>query len=125
MHNIGPIRTRFAPSPTGEIHIGNFRTALFAFLFARHNDGTFILRIEDTDQSRKVEGAIENMIAVMNKMGVEFDEGVTVVDGHISEKGNKGPYTQSQRLEIYHQYLQELLNKKAVYYCFCSSERLD
>lgn len=119
------IRTRFAPSPTGEVHIGSLRTALFSFLFARHNNGTNILRIEDTDQSRLVEGAAENLITVLAKLGVEFDEGVSIENHQIVEKGDKGPYTQSERLEIYKKYIDELLEKKAVYFCFCSTERLD
>ncbi len=119
------IRTRFAPSPTGFVHVGNFRTALFSFLFARHNGGTSILRVEDTDQSRFVEGAMENMISVLSRMGVEFDEGVVFENGHLTEKGDKGPYTQSHRLDIYKKYAEELLSAKKVYYCFCSPERLD
>ncbi len=111
------IRTRFAPSPTGEIHIGNFRTALFAYLFARHNNGTFILRVEDTDQNRKVEGAMENMIAVLEKMGLQIDEG--------PGKGEHGPYIQSERLDIYKKYIDELIAKGGAYYCFCSAERLE
>lgn len=123
--NTKTIRTRFAPSPTGEIHIGNFRTVLFAFLFARHNQGKLLLRVEDTDQSRKVEGAIENMINVLHQMGISFDEGVAIKDGHMVDVGDKGPYTQSHRLDIYNQYKEELLASKGAYYCFCSSERLD
>ena len=75
MANDKKIRTRFAPSPTGFVHIGSLRTALFSFLFARHNGGTHVLRIEDTDQNRFVEGAMENLVSVMNSLGIEFDEG--------------------------------------------------
>jgi nondiscriminating glutamyl-tRNA synthetase len=119
------VRTRFAPSPTGFVHIGNFRTALFAFLFARHNGGVNLLRVEDTDQARKTEGAMENMLRVMAKMGVIYDEGVCLTGNNLSEVGELGPYTQSARLEIYQTYVQQLLDASKAYYCFCSSERLD
>ncbi|HMQ02203.1 MAG TPA: glutamate--tRNA ligase [Candidatus Doudnabacteria bacterium] len=119
------IRTRFAPSPTGYVHIGNYRTALFAYLFARHHGGVSVLRVEDTDQARKTEGAIENMLAVLQKMGIEFDEGVRVVNGKLTEVGEFGPYTQSNRLDLYHSYVQKLITEKKAYYCFCSTERLD
>lgn len=119
------VRTRFAPSPTGFVHIGNFRTALFAFLFARHNGGVNILRVEDTDQSRKIEGAMENMLTVLARMGVEFDEGVVIKDGELTEVGELGPYTQSKRLDIYAQHAEQLLSEQKAYYCFCSTERLD
>ncbi len=119
------VRTRFAPSPTGFVHIGNFRTALFAFLFARHNNGVNILRVEDTDQTRKTEGAIENMISVMERMGVHFDEGVQDENGKLVEKGDYGPYTQSERLDIYQSHIQDLVSNKKAYYCFCTPERLD
>lgn len=119
------IRTRFAPSPTGEIHIGNFRTVLFAFLFARHNSGQILLRVEDTDQSRKVDGAVENMVEVLAKMGISFDEGVAIQNHQMIDVGDKGPYTQSHRLDIYKKYMEVLLESKGAYYCFCSQERLD
>lgn len=119
------VRTRFAPSPTGFVHIGSLRTSLFAFLFARHNGGVNILRVEDTDQTRKTEGAVENMISVLEKMGVIFDEGVTLKGNQLSEVGEFGPYTQSQRLNLYAEHSQQLLSEKKAYYCFCSSERLD
>jgi nondiscriminating glutamyl-tRNA synthetase len=125
-HSNKSIRTRFAPSPTGFVHIGSLRTALFAFLFARHNGGVNVLRVEDTDQSRLVDGAVENMIKVLAQLGVEFDEGPLLNEaGTLSEKGEFGPYTQSARLEIYKQHVQTLLDSKKAYYCFCSSERLD
>ena len=119
------IRTRFAPSPTGFVHVGNFRTALFSFLFARHHNGTNILRVEDTDQTRLVGGAMENMISVLARMGVTFDEGVLFEGDQLTEKGDRGPYTQSHRLDIYKKYSAELLALKKGYYCFCSAERLD
>lgn len=120
------VRTRFAPSPTGFVHIGSVRTALFNFLYARHFGGVSILRVEDTDQTRFVEGAMENMISVMKTLGIEFDEGPLLNDaGQIEEKGEYGPYAQSSRLEIYKEHVQQLLDAKKAYYCFCSAERLD
>lgn len=119
------IRTRFAPSPTGYVHVGNFRTALFAFLFARHNQGVVVLRVEDTDQTRKTEGAMENMLAVMAKMNVEFDEGALLENGSLVQTGEYQPYIQSQRLEIYQEHTKQLVAAGKAYYCFCSNERLD
>ncbi len=120
------IRTRFAPSPTGFIHIGSLRTALFSFLFARHNSGLNILRVEDTDQNREVEGAMENLLRVMKSVGVEFDEGYYLDDaGHIEERGQFGPYLQSKRLELYHKYAKQLVDEKKAYYCFCTEQRLE
>lgn len=126
INNLKTIRTRFAPSPTGFVHIGSLRTALFSFLFARHNNGKHILRVEDTDQNRLVPGALENLVRVMNEMGVEFDEGFYVQDdGKIGERGEHGPYLQSKRLDIYHQYIKELFVSNKAYYCFCSEQRLE
>ncbi len=126
MPDTTPVRVRFAPSPTGYVHIGSLRTALFSFLYARHNQGTNILRIEDTDQNRYVEGAVENLLRVMKHMGIEFDEGYYLDDsGHVQERGDKGPYLQSKRLDIYHKYAEELIEKGSAYYCFCSEERLE
>ncbi|HEX3095939.1 MAG TPA: glutamate--tRNA ligase [Patescibacteria group bacterium] len=119
------IRTRFAPSPTGFVHIGNARTELFNFLFTRHAGGVHVLRVEDTDQTRLVEGAVENMIHVLGQLGIKFDEGPYVKDGQLAERGEFGPYTQSARLEIYKEHIQKLLDNKSAYYCFCTSERLD
>ncbi len=112
------VRVRFAPSPTGYLHVGGLRTALYNYLLAKKNDGTFILRIEDTDQSRKVEGAVENLIESLHWAGIDFDEGP-------GKNGNSGPYIQSQRLEIYRTHVQQLLDQGAAYYCFCTSERLE
>ncbi len=121
-----PIRTRLAPSPTGFVHIGTARTGLFNYLFAKKNGGKLILRVEDTDRNRFVEGAMEDMIAVMKKINIIFDEGPQLDDqGKVYEVGESGPYIQSNRLEIYKKYTDELLEKKAGYYCFCSAERLD
>lgn len=111
------IRVRFAPSPTGYLHIGGLRTALYNYLFAKHNNGKFVLRIEDTDRNRYVEGAVENLIATLNWIGLKYDEGPDV-------NGDYGPYMQSQRLEIYKVHAQLLLADKKAYYCFCTPERL-
>lgn len=120
------VRTRFAPSPTGFVHIGSLRTALFSFLYARHNNGVHVLRVEDTDQTRLVEGALENLVTVMHQMGVEFDEGYFVnEDGHIKQRGEFGPYLQSERLEIYQKHAKQLIEEGKAYYCYCTSERLD
>ena len=115
------IRVRFAPSPTGELHIGSLRTALTNFLFAQKNKGKFILRVEDTDQARSVEGAVERLLASLKWAGVSPDEGVTSE----GEVGDYGPYTQSERLDIYKKYVDQLLDEGKAYHCFCSSERLD
>ncbi len=121
-----PVRTRFAPSPTGFMHIGNFRTALFSHLYAKHNGGTTVLRIEDTDQNRKVEGALESLLRVMKYMGLEYDEGYYLKDdGQLGERGEFGPYLQSMRLELYQKHALELVASKSAYYCFCSEERLE
>ncbi len=111
------IRVRFAPSPTGYLHVGGLRTALYNFLFARKNNGKFILRIEDTDRNRYVEGAVDNLIKTLKWAGLEYDEGPDV-------GGEFGPYLQSQRLDIYKKHAEELIAKDYAYYCFCSPERL-
>ncbi len=119
-------RTRFAPSPTGFVHIGSLRTALFSFLFTKKNNGSLVLRIEDTDQNRKVEGAVENLLKVMGEMGIIFDEGFYLTpEGELKERGEFGPYLQSQRLDTYRKHAQELVENKKAYYCFCSEQRLD
>jgi glutamyl-tRNA synthetase len=112
------VRTRFAPSPTGYLHVGGLRTALYAYLFAKQNNGTFILRIEDTDQSRKVEGATEKLIEALQWAGVDYDEGP-------GKDGNHGPYIQSERLAIYQAHAVRLLNEGNAYRCFCTAERLE
>ncbi len=120
------IRTRFAPSPTGYVHLGNLRTALFAYLFARHEAGVFILRVEDTDQSRYVEGAVENLLRTLEWAGITLDEGPYLdANGKLAEKGQFGPYTQSKRLSIYQKYVAELIAKGGAYHCFCTAERLE
>ena len=112
------IRTRFAPSPTGYMHVGNLRTAIFEYLLAKHNNGTFILRIEDTDQERKVEGAVDFIYDTLKLCNIEIDEGP-------NNKGEYGPYFQSERLPLYKKYAEELVEKGEAYYCFCSEERLE
>ena len=111
------VRVRFAPSPTGDPHVGSLRTAIFNWLFARRAGGTFILRIEDTDQSRKVEGATERIMDALRWLGVDLDEGPEV-------GGDYGPYIQSQRLDHYHRAAHDLLARGAAYRCYCSPERL-
>lgn len=111
------VRVRFAPSPTGFLHVGGLRTALYNYLFAKKNNGKFVLRIEDTDQSRFVEGAVEKLVDSLKWVGLNYDEGPNI-------EGNYGPYFQSKRLEIYQKYIKELINKKKAYYCFCTPERL-
>ena len=112
-----PVRTRMAPSPTGDVHIGTLRTSLYNFAFARKNQGKFILRIEDTDQKRLVVGAADRTLQVFKDFGLIYDEGPDV-------GGNFGPYVQTQRLEIYQQYLKQLIDRGDAYYCFCTEERL-
>lgn len=120
------IRVRFAPSPTGELHIGSLRTTLTNYLFARKNGGTFILRIEDTDQKRFVEGAVERLIDSLTWAGITIDEGVKTDEstGVVMEEGSHGPYIQSKRLAIYKEYVQQLLDQGKAYHCFCTAERL-
>lgn len=124
--NTNNVRVRIAPSPTGLVHIGNLRTILYNYLFARHHKGTFIIRIEDTDQTRLVPGAVENLLKVLRWAGIETDEGpYLTTDDKLKEQGDYGPYTQSNRLDIYKQHIDDLLDKNKAYYCFCSKERLD
>jgi glutamyl-tRNA synthetase len=119
------IRVRFAPSPTGYLHVGGLRTALYNYLFAKRHGGTFILRVEDTDRNRFVKGAIESLAQVMETTGLVPDEGVFLVDGKLTQKGDKGPYIQSERLAIYRQYADELIANGKAYHCFCTAERLE
>ena len=118
-------RLRFAPSPTGYLHIGGLRTALYNYIYAKRNNGKFILRIEDTDQTRFVEGAIENLIDSLKWAGIDYDEGVFVEDHKVVQKGDYGPYIQSERLDTYKKYVDELIEKDHAYHCFCSKERLE
>ena len=114
------IRTRFAPSPTGRMHVGNLRTALYAYLIAKHEGGDFILRIEDTDQERLVEGAVDIINRTLEKTGLVHDEGP-------DKDGGCGPYVQSERQAagIYLEYAKKLIDKGEAYYCFCDKERLE
>ena len=111
-------RTRFAPSPTGFMHIGNLRTAIFEYLVAKHNEGDFLLRIEDTDQTRKVDGAIDFIYNTLNLCNIAIDEGP-------NNEGEYGPYIQSERLDIYKKYALELVESGHAYYCFCTEEELE
>jgi glutamyl-tRNA synthetase len=111
-------RVRFAPSPTGYLHVGGLRTALYNYLFAKHNNGEFVLRIEDTDRNRFVEGAVENLIEALKWCGLEYNEGP-------GKDGKYGPYMQSERLALYKQFSEELIEKGHAYYCFCTPERLE
>jgi glutamyl-tRNA synthetase len=112
------VRVRFAPSPTGYLHVGGLRTALYNYLFAKHHGGSFVLRIEDTDQSRKVEGAVENLISTLRWAGLDYDEGP-------EKGGGYGPYVQSERLSLYREHAKQLVDAGKAYYCFCTPERLD
>jgi nondiscriminating glutamyl-tRNA synthetase len=136
-----PIRVRFAPSPTGYLHVGGLRTALYNYLFAKKHGGTFILRIEDTDRDRFVDGALESLVKSLEGMNIVPDEGVFLLDDPhtparvasrhsetypgVSEVGSYGPYIQSERLPIYAQYAEQLIASGHAYRCFCSRERLD
>jgi glutamyl-tRNA synthetase len=115
---ITEVRTRFAPSPTGYMHIGNLRTALYTYLIAKSNNGKFILRIEDTDQERFIEETVDVIYNTLKSVGLEYDEGPDI-------GGEYGPYIQSQRRDLYWKYIQKLIDLGGAYYCFCSRERLD
>lgn len=112
------IRVRYAPSPTGHLHIGNARTALFNYLFARHNNGEFIIRIEDTDQKRSVERGEESQLENLTWLGIDWDEGP-------DKPGKYGPYRQSERKDIYDSYIDQLLLSNQAYHCYCTSEELE
>ncbi|EKD46795.1 MAG: hypothetical protein ACD_67C00061G0005 [uncultured bacterium] len=141
MEDLKKNRVRFAPSPTGYLHIGSLRTALYNYLFARKNEGVFALRIEDTDRSRYVEGAVESLIKSLEWAGLKWEEGVyekseilnlksqnifdSVTYSGIVEVGDFGPYVQSERLELYKQYAEQLVADGKAYYCFCEPKRLE
>ncbi|HEX3026288.1 MAG TPA: glutamate--tRNA ligase [Clostridia bacterium] len=113
------VRTRFAPSPTGYMHVGNLRTALYAYLLAKSSeDGKFILRVEDTDQERYIEGALDVIYKTLKETGLVWDEGPDI-------GGPVGPYVQTERREIYRKYAEELIEKGGAYYCFCDKDRLE
>ncbi|MCI9585431.1 MAG: glutamate--tRNA ligase [Bacilli bacterium] len=112
------IRTRFAPSPTGYMHIGNLRTALYAYLITKHSNGDFILRVEDTDQKRYVDDALNIIYQTLEQVGLKYDEGP-------DKDGGYGPYVQSQRLELYQKYAKELVNLGGAHYCFCKHDETE
>lgn len=112
------VRVRYAPSPTGYLHIGNARTALFNYLYAKHNNGTFVIRIEDTDAKRNVEGGEQSQLDYLQWLGIEWDEGA-------GRGGDYGPYHQMQRLHIYEEYVEELLEKDLAYKCYMTTEELE
>lgn len=112
------VRTRFAPSPTGFMHVGNLRTALYEYLIAKSQGGKFVLRIEDTDQDRYVDGAVDVIYDTLREVGLKHDEGPDI-------GGDYGPYVQSERKDIYKKYAEELVKKGHAYYCFCTKERLE
>jgi len=115
---VSDVRVRFAPSPTGLLHIGNARTALFNYIFAKNHQGKFILRIEDTDLERSTEAYIDYTLKDLQWLGIHWEEGP-------DRDGRYGPYCQSKRLSLYHDYSEQLLQEGKVYKCFCSSERLE
>ena len=112
------IRVRYAPSPTGHLHIGNARTALFNYLFARHTGGKFIIRIEDTDVKRNVAGGEESQLKYLKWLGMDWDESIDI-------GGEYGPYRQTERLDIYNKYVQDLLDRGLAYHCYCTEEELE
>ena len=112
------VRVRYAPSPTGDLHIGNARTALFNYLFAKHYNGKFIIRIEDTDTKRNVEGGEESQLKFLKWLGIEWDEGSDI-------GGDYGPYRQTERLDIYKKYVDELLERDLAYECYMTEEELE
>ena len=112
------IRVRMAPSPTGDYHIGHIRTLLYNWAFAKKNKGKLILRIEDTDRERYIEGAVEKILGVINDYGLSWDEGPKVGGPYV-------PYEQSKRLGIYNKHAKILIEKGSAYYCFCSKDRLE
>src|SRR5258706_1095707 len=118
MNSTTTVRVRFAPSPTGFLHVGGLRTALYNYLIARRQGGVFVLRIEDTDRTRFVEGAVESLLRTLAWTGLAYDEG--------PQKGGPfGPYVQSQRLELYRDHADRLLKSGDAYRCFCTQERLE
>jgi glutamyl-tRNA synthetase len=116
--NAKTVKVRFAPSPTGELHVGNIRTALFDWAYARHTGGVFLFRIEDTDRDRVTDEYIQAAIETLKWLGLDWDEGPEV-------GGENGPYLQSQRLDIYAEYAQKFLEQNDAYYCYCSPDELE
>lgn len=119
------VRVRFAPSPTGFLHIGGLRTALYNELFALRHGGVFVLRIEDTDRTRCVEGAVESLLATLEWAGIRPAEGPYLEDGLVKERGEYGPYVQSSRLDLYREHAEKLIATGHAYRCFCAPERLE
>ena len=119
------VRVRFPPSPTGYLHIGGLRTALYNYCFAKQHGGTFILRIEDTDRERYVEGGVEAIITALHRSHISYEEGPILKDGHLEQVGDFGPYVQSERLNLYKKYADDLLASGHAYHCFCTSEELE
>ncbi len=120
------VKTRFAPSPTGFLHIGGLRTALFAYLFAKKKAGKFLLRIEDTDRERYVEGGVDNILNSLYWCGIKIDEGVVFDhEKKIVQVGGEGPYIQSQKLKTYNKYVKQLVHDGHAYHCFCTKQRLE
>ena len=119
------MRTRFAPSPTGYLHVGGLRTALFSYLLAKKHGGTFFLRIEDTDRERHVEDATKHLATMLTWAGIPPTEGVLLEKNQVIQKGSLGPYIQSERLPIYQEHAQKLIDAGHAYRCFCTKERLD
>lgn len=119
------IRSRFAPSPTGDVHVGSLRTALYNYLLAKQGNGEFILRLEDTDRTRLQENSVNTLLEALYSTNVIPDEGLVLEEETITQKGPYGPYIQSERLDIYNDYIQKLIEKGDAYYCFCDKERLE
>src|SRR3989338_1713843 len=119
------IKVRFPPSPTGYLHIGSLRTILYNYLFAKKHGGLLALRIEDTDRTRYVPGAVESLIRTLNRVHLDYDEGPYLEGEEIKQRGECGPYIQSERTELYREHAQTLLENGSGYYCFCSEERLE
>lgn len=120
--NKKPVRVRFAPSPTGYLHVGGARTALYNFLYAKKNEGSFVIRVEDTDEERSKDEFLSSMLEDLKWLGLQWNEGP---DLKLNETGKLGPYRQSQRLEVYKKYVDQLLSEGKAYYCFLTDEELD
>src|SRR4030042_5523682 len=115
---VSKVRVRFAPSPTGLLHVGNARTAIFNYILAQQNQGAFVLRIEDTDVERSTDASIDQIMEDLRWLGIRWDEGPGL-------NGPFGPYRQSERLSLYHGYIEQLYREERAYKCFCSPERLE
>ena len=118
------VRVRFAPSPTGSLHMGGVRTALFNYLFAQKEKGKLVLRIEDTDRERHLEKSVQSLLQTLEQLGMSWDEGVYFENKKFVNRGNHGPYRQSERLSIYKKQAQKLLEEGKAYYCFLKEEEM-